>query len=61
MGYIAQSIQLGVEIAKNLILAGPKRVVMCDNELVRINDLGSNFYLKEDHVGKVTRAEAVVE
>ena len=61
VAYISSSIQLGIEIAKNLILAGPKKVVLCDNELVRINDLGSNFYLREQHVGKVTRAEAVVE
>ena len=27
---------LGVEIAKNLILAGPNSVTLCDNELVKI-------------------------
>lgn len=53
--------QLGIEVAKNLILAGPKKVEICDNELVKISDLGSNFYLTEAHVGKVTRAEAVRE
>jgi ubiquitin-activating enzyme E1 len=42
-------------------LAGPKQVVLCDNEIVKISELGSNFYLREDHVGKVTRAEAVLE
>ena len=49
---------LGVETAKNLILAGPKSVTLYDPTLVNIGDLSSNFYLKEDHVGKVTRAEA---
>jgi molybdopterin/thiamine biosynthesis adenylyltransferase len=33
-------------------------VTLFDDRLVTINDLGSNFYAKESHVGKVTRAEA---
>ena len=41
---------LGVETAKNLILAGPKSVTIYDPTLVSINDLGSNFYLKEENV-----------
>jgi len=49
---------LGVETAKNLILAGPKAVSLYDPDLARINDLGANFYLEEGHVGKVSRAEA---
>lgn len=49
---------LGVEIAKNLILAGPASVKICDPDVVRIEDLGANFYLEESHVGKVSRAEA---
>ena len=49
---------LGVEIAKNLILAGPKSVSLYDPTLVAINDLGANFYCEEKHVGKSTRAEA---
>ena len=36
---------LGVEIAKNLILAGPKSVSIYDPEITKLNDLGSNFYL----------------
>lgn len=35
----------GVEIAKNLILAGPRHVQIYDPDLVDIRDLGSNFYL----------------
>jgi ubiquitin-activating enzyme E1 len=38
---------LGVECAKNLILAGPAQVVLYDPTIVKINDLGSNFYVKE--------------
>ena len=49
---------LGVETAKNLILAGPASVAIFDPTVVSINDLGANFYLKETHVGKVTRAIA---
>jgi len=55
---------LGAEVAKNLILAGkkdiigPKSVCLHDNELVKINDLGSNFCLKNSHVDHSTRAEA---
>ena len=49
---------LGVEVAKNLILAGPRSVSIYDPDLVRINDLGANFYCEEAHVGQVSRAEA---
>lgn len=52
---------LGIEIAKNLILAGPNTVFLYDPDMTRINDLGANFYLEERHVGKVSRAEAVRE
>lgn len=51
---------LGVETAKNLILAGPKRVDIYDPTTAEIRDLGGNFYLTEDHVGKTSRAEASV-
>lgn len=49
---------VGVECAKNLILAGPASVDLYDPTTVSINDLGSNFYLREEHVGKVRRDEA---
>lgn len=49
---------LGVETAKNLILAGPRSVGLYDPEVVRINDLGANFYCEAAHIGKVSRAEA---
>ena len=49
---------LGAEVAKNLILAGPKSVSIYDPDLVQLNDLGSNFYCEEKHVGKTTRSEA---
>lgn len=51
---------LGVETAKNLILAGPRSVTLYDPTTVSIADLGSNFYLDESHVGKASRAAASV-
>jgi ubiquitin-activating enzyme E1 len=52
---------LGVETAKNLILAGPASVALYDPTIVAINDLGANFYLKEQHVGTTTRANASLD
>ena len=43
---------LGIEVAKNLILAGPKEVTIYDPNKCTINDLGSNFYLSEKDIGK---------
>lgn len=51
----------GIEAAKNLILAGPKQVVLHDDHKVQIRDLGTNFYCKEEHVNKVSRSEACLE
>ena len=51
---------LGVEVAKNLILAGPKSVSIYDPDIVEINDLGANFYLEEKQVGVSSRADAVI-
>lgn len=49
---------LGIETAKNIILAGPHRVAILDPAIVSLNDLGSNFYLNESHIGKIRRDEA---
>ena len=43
---------LGVEIAKNIIVSGPLKVSIFDPNPVEISDLGSNFYLKEEDIGK---------
>ena len=42
---------LGVETAKNLILAGPHSVTLYDQQPTVVADLGSNFYLSEQHIG----------
>ena len=51
---------LGVETAKDTILAGPNEVQIYDPELVKLNDLCGNFYLTEEDVGKKRRDEASV-
>lgn len=43
---------LGVEVAKNAILAGVKSVTVHDTAEVAISDLSSQFYLTEADVGK---------
>ena len=43
---------LGVEVAKNIILAGVKSVTLCDPNPVNYFDLGGNFYTSESDVGK---------
>ena len=53
---------LGVEIAKNIILMGPKSITIYDPNIVKINDLGSNFYLtKKDIENNRRRDEAVIK
>ena len=43
---------LGIEIAKNIILTGVKQVKINDENICKINDLGSNFFLSEEYIGK---------
>ena len=53
---------LGLEISKNIILAGPKKVTIFDPYIAKINDLSANFYLtKEDIENKKRRDESVIE
>ena len=51
---------LGIETAKNIILAGPKEVSICDKNICKINDLGSNFYLNENDVNKKTLEDSCI-
>eukprot|EP01130_Rhizamoeba_saxonica_P008666 TRINITY_DN3497_c0_g1_i1.p1 TRINITY_DN3497_c0_g1~~TRINITY_DN3497_c0_g1_i1.p1 ORF type:complete len:1135 (+),score=421.45 TRINITY_DN3497_c0_g1_i1:197-3406(+) len=51
---------VGVECAKNIILAGPGKVSVHDDTPVQIADLGANFNLREEHIGK-PRAEASID
>ena len=42
---------LGVEIAKNTVLAGVKSVTLYDDKVVTINDLSSQFFLQPSDIG----------
>ncbi|KAF8220368.1 ubiquitin activating enzyme [Tricholoma matsutake] len=50
---------LGVEIAKNIVLAGVKSVTIFDPEPVTMQDLSSQFFLRVQDIGK-PRAEATL-
>ena len=53
---------LGIETAKNLILAGPKAVTLWDSTKVSDSDYEFNYYLKQEHIDKnLNRAEALVK
>ena len=52
---------LGIETAKNIILSGPGVVDIYDPSPININDLGTNFYLSENDVGKKNRDEGSLE
>ena len=43
---------IGIEIAKNIVLTGPERVVIYDPDIVGLKDLGTNYYLKEEDINK---------
>lgn len=43
---------LGIEIAKNIALAGVKNLTIQDCKLAEIQDLGTQFFLREEDVGK---------
>ena len=50
----------GIEVAKNIILSGVKKVFIYDTTLVSITDLGSNFFLEEKDLNH-RRDESVLE
>ncbi|XP_062865242.1 ubiquitin-like modifier-activating enzyme 6 [Trichomycterus rosablanca] len=41
---------LGIEIAKNIVLAGVKAVTLHDSRLCEVWDLGTNFFIREEDV-----------
>ncbi len=51
---------LGIEIAKNIALAGVKSLALYDPNEVQLSDLSSQFFLTKDDIGK-SRAEASKE
>ncbi|EGO01702.1 hypothetical protein SERLA73DRAFT_103641 [Serpula lacrymans var. lacrymans S7.3] len=50
---------LGAEIAKNICLAGVKSVTLYDPEPVTVQDLGTQFFLRQEDIGQ-SRAEATL-
>eukprot|EP01084_Bolivina_argentea_P026381 49058_1 len=50
----------GIETAKNLILLGINNIVLHDEDIVQIADLGTNIYLNKNHVGKYARSDACI-
>lgn len=42
---------LGIEISKNIILAGPKKITIFDDSKITIKDLSTNFYIEEKDIG----------
>ena len=48
---------LGVEIAKNIVLSGVKRLTLHDSRLANIRDLNGQFFLGESDIG-INRADA---
>jgi ubiquitin-like 1-activating enzyme E1 A len=43
---------LGNEIAKNLVLAGIQSLAVADHQIVTHEDLGAQFFITEEDVGK---------
>jgi len=53
---------VGVEVAKNLILAGVRVLCICDDEPCNAIDLAANFLVKPHHVARGTsRAQACID
>lgn len=53
---------LGVEIAKNIVLAGVQSFTFIDTKCCELNDLGCQFYITDNDVkNKITRANASIE
>lgn len=51
---------VGTETLKNLVLPGVGNVTILDENAVKLEDLGNNFFVQEDYVGR-KRAEVVGE
>jgi ubiquitin-activating enzyme E1 len=49
---------LGVEVAKNIVLANVRKVTLADDCVASWSDMGTHFYLQPDDVGRTNRAEA---
>jgi ubiquitin-like 1-activating enzyme E1 A len=52
---------LANEIAKNLVLAGINSLTVIDHELVTEDDLGAQFFVSKEDIGKNVREAATTE
>lgn len=52
---------LGIEISKNLILTGINEISIFDDNICKLSDLSSNFYISENDVNKKRRDKACIE
>ena len=52
---------LGIEVCKNIILTGVNKVSIFDDNICKISDLSSNFYISEEDVNKKRRDESCIE
>jgi len=48
---------VGVETAKNIVLLGPRKLIIYDNEISKINDLTANFFINEQDVKEKKRRD----
>ena len=48
---------VGIETAKNAILAGPRKLTIFDNNISRINDLTANYFISENDVKEGKRRD----
>ena len=52
---------LGVEIAKNVVLAGVKRFTIHDSKQVTYNDLAGQFFVDESDIGKNRAKQSLIK
>ncbi len=49
-------IQLGIEVAKHILLLQPGTFCIYDEKVVEAEDIGRNFHCQSHHIGEATRA-----
>ena len=52
---------LGIEISKNIILSGINEISIFDDNICKVSDLSSNFYISEDDINRKRRDNACIE
>ena len=52
---------LGIETSKNIILSGINEIYIFDDNICKISDLSSNFYISENDINKKRRDNSCIE